>query len=102
MTAPGKHLEFGGSKNYARKAGKEPGLDALIRDRLKEWPQAGRVICGSVREVAIHFGAKAYALVYLRRGQQVRCLEVFGLPEDEADLSAYREHVLALFCGGAR
>lgn len=102
MTAPGKHLEFGGSKNYERKAGSDPGLDALIKARLKEWPQAGQLICGSVREVTIHFSGKAYALVYIRRGQQIRCLEIFGLPEDEADLSAYREQVKELFCGGAR
>jgi len=102
MTAPGKHLEFGESGHFSKKVCTVEGLGPWIRKQLEDWPLAGVHICGSVREVKMAFEQRACAVVYLRRGQQIRLLEIFGLPEDEEDLEQYRQRVKTLFCGGGQ
>jgi hypothetical protein len=102
MTAPGMHLEFGESGNFQRKAAALTGLSELVKVRLKDWSQAGTVICGQVREFRAVLGANAYAVLYVRRGQRIGLLDAFELPQQEPQLEAYRAVVKDLFCGGGR
>lgn len=100
MTAAGQHLDFGGSRNFQRKMKAVSGLEDRIKASLKEWPHAGTLLCGQVREVKVVFEARVFAVVYLRRGQQVRLLDVFEMPDDGPELEDYRVAVKELFCGG--
>jgi hypothetical protein len=99
MTAPGMHLEFGESKNFQMKTKPVATLVELIKERLKAWPQAGQVICGPVREVRITDRGQLFAVVYVRRGQQLRLLDIYELPEGAEGLRLYLESVKELFCG---
>lgn len=99
MTAPGQHLEFGESKNFRMKTKPAAALVALIKERLKAWPHAGQAICGPVREVRIADQGQLFAVVYVQRGQQLRLLDIYEMPEAAEGLRLYLETVKALFCG---
>jgi hypothetical protein len=102
MPAPGQNLEFGESKVYRRKVETVEGLRDWILKNLRAQPHEGTAICGPLRRTGVAVGGKDYELVFWRRGQQIRLLDIFWMPREKADLEDYLVLAKELFCGGSR
>jgi hypothetical protein len=106
MVAPGKNLEFGESDYFAAKTASNPGLVNRVTEHLKNWPQAGKPLCGEVRVLRLEDGPEDYVVLFLRKKQLLTLLNVFKLPEDLAALGSYVTQIREIFCaeetGGQR
>ena len=98
MVAPGKNLEFGESCYYTLKMESAPLLSNRIIEYLKSWPNSGTAICGGMREFEFSDELQVYAVIFARRGQILKLLDIFEIPEEALALESYREEARKIFC----
>jgi hypothetical protein len=102
MTAPGDNLEFFESAAFIARV---QGLDDVrlaLQDRLRNQPNAGRLICGPLHTLELTVAGRLTAYIYGRKGQRVTVAYVFDLPKEQKAFDARLAEMKKLYCVGSQ
>lgn len=102
MVAPGDNLEFQASTFFSARAKRVPNLLERVAESVKNEPNRGKLLCGTVRELELDLDGQSFLVFLARHGNRISLMQVFQSNENEK-IELQRKRFIHLFGkGGAR
>jgi hypothetical protein len=96
MTAPGDNLEFQASAFFRDRTTAAPELLVALKDALKNRPDAGQLVCASIRQVDVDWNGEALTVIYSRRSNRISLMYIYRVSERKV-LAARLKELLRLY-----